>query len=157
MPAPWGTEGVSVWASRDNAGKDLPSLSLPMYPFPLWTKQSQIRQQSLGIHAENKHPLQLLHWRHLGAGSWAGEGGQQATSPAPCRTWLLGISWVQHGIRKGNNATLVAVALETAGSTYCPNISAVKVLVVVCMLCDDPLEWTPAFKSCPFKSSELRN
>lgn len=35
---------------------------------------------------------------------------------------------------------LVAVTLETAGSMYCLNISAVKVLVVVGMLCNDPLE-----------------
>lgn len=92
------------------------------------------------VHAENKHPLQLLHWGCLGAGSWAGEGGQQTTSPAPCTTWLPRISWAQCGIREGNNATLVAVTLETAGPVYCLNISAVKVLALVGMLCNDPLE-----------------
>lgn len=127
---------MSGWASRDDAGKDLPSVSLPMCPFPLWTKQSQLCQQSLGYMLRISIPCSWC----LGAGSWPGEGGQQATSPAPCTAWLPRISWAQRGIREGNNATLVAVTLETAGSMYCLNISAVKVLVVVGMLCNDPLE-----------------
>lgn len=41
---------------------------------------------------------------------------------------------VKHGIRKGNNARLVAATVQTVGST-CVNIIALEVLIRGCSLC----------------------
>lgn len=42
---------------------------------------------------------------------------------------------VKRGIRKGNNARLVAATVQTVGSTCCVNIIALEVLIRGCSLC----------------------